>query len=276
MKPPENYDWEAVREEAKNFPTYPEYTKDDVKRVQARILEMGKTVSKILTDAGINHTLACGSLIGAVRHKGFIPWDDDIDFWVPDEEYDDALAALRENLPEDLIIHDESNDPIYWVEWSRVRDLKTRVHYAKYSNDRVYRYQGLCIDLYRLYKISDEDLPARFLQKRREGAEAKLERGIITAEEIKDYYKWFDDLYQRWFVEYEKRLYGELYTDNFYWAISKVEDFFPVTMVEFEDTVFPAPHNPVDVIDYLFEHIKWWELPPYEERVVHYSKVEFL
>ena len=276
MQPPSNVDWEALREEAQNFQTYPEYTKDDVKRVQARVLEMAKTVTKILTDAGVRHTLACGSLIGAVRHKGFIPWDDDIDFWVPDEEYDTALAALRDNLPEDMIVHDQTNDPIYWVEWSRVRDLKTKVHYVKYSNDRVYKYQGLCIDLYRLYQVEDTELPARWMARRRAGAEAKLERGIITAEEIKDYYKWFDEMYKRWYVDYEQRLFGTLYTDNFYWALSKVEDFFPVTMVEFEDTVFPAPHDPVDIIDHLYEAIKWWELPSYENRTVHYSKVDFL
>ena len=276
MKPPSDVDWEALREEAQNFPLPEGYTREELRRVQGRLLEMACAVHEILDEAGIVHSLACGSLLGAVRHKGFIPWDDDIDFWVKNEQYDDALRALRENLPDDLIVHDETNDPIYWVEWSRVRDLKTKVSYVKYSDDSYYCYQGLCIDLYRLYEVSEEEHPAFWMKKRRERAEAKLARGIITEEQIKDYYAWFDRMYQRWFVEYEKRLFGPIVTDVFGWAIMEVDRFYPITETEFEGHMFPVPNDPVDVVDHLFESVKWWELPPYENRVVHYSKVEFL
>lgn len=45
---------------------------------------------------GIVYFLSCGSLIGALRHKGYIPWDDDIDLFMPRESYNRLLAAYRD------------------------------------------------------------------------------------------------------------------------------------------------------------------------------------
>ena len=265
----------AVQEEAHNFPHSPDYPLEDLKRVQDRLLEMGKTISKILTEGGVRHVLGCGSLIGAIRHKGFIPWDDDLDFWVDNEQYDEALRLLREKLPEDMIVHDETNDPIYWVGWSRVRDLKSEVIYDQYANDRHYKYRGICIDLYRIRRVCVWDQAEIWLRGRRAGAEAKLERGIITEEEIKDYYAWFDRMYWRWFVEYQQRIFNDIIIDDFYWCLCDADEFFPTIMADFEDTQFPVPNDPYNVLDHSYEGIKWWLLPPYEKRNPHYAKVIF-
>lgn len=48
---------------------------------------------------GIIYFLSCGSLIGALRHKGYIPWDDDIDLFMPRESYNRLLAAYRDPDP---------------------------------------------------------------------------------------------------------------------------------------------------------------------------------
>lgn len=275
MKPPADHDWEAVRKEALNFPMTDDYTREDLRRVQARLLEMGKATSRILTEAGVKHTLARGSLIGAVRHKGFIPWDDDLDLYVADDQYDLACEALRDNLPEDMIVHDQSNDPIYWVEWSRVRDLTTRVVFDQFANDALYRYHGICVDMYRLRIADSADLGEDFIRRNHELAQLKFERGIIDEAALERSYKSTEEIYQRWFLNFE-RLPGMVYTDSFCWPLDTVEEFFPVQMADFEDTQFPVPKHPIDVIDRLFEEVKWWNLPPYEERHVHYSKVEFL
>lgn len=48
---------------------------------------------------GIVYFLSCGSLIGALRHKGYIPWDDDIDLFMPRESYNRLLAAYHDPDP---------------------------------------------------------------------------------------------------------------------------------------------------------------------------------
>ena len=257
-----------------DFPVTPEYPLEDVRRVQKRLLEMAVFTSDVLKEAGIKHSLALGSLLGAVRHKGFIPWDDDLDFWVEDERYEEALELLRERVPNDMIIHDQLTDPIYWPEWSRVRDLKSETIFSQYSNDNHYKYRGVCVDLYRMYVVDETELPYFWLRKRLANVQAKFERGILREDEVKEYYDWIDGMWQRGFIEYQRRFHGQLVTDDFGWELEEVGDFFPLGEMEFEGVMFPVPKNPYPLLDAVFRD-KWREPPAFEERLCHYSQVKF-
>ena len=74
---------------------------DEIKEVELGVMDY---IHKICQEKGINYTLAYGSLLGAVRHKGFIPWDDDLDIALKRQEYDRLYKAIQED-----------NDKIYKV-----------------------------------------------------------------------------------------------------------------------------------------------------------------
>ena len=76
----------------------------DIKRVQDRLLEIAKRTAAILEKHDIPYQIAFGTLLGAVRHGGFIPWDDDFDFFLFDDSYEKAMEVLAQELPSDLTI----------------------------------------------------------------------------------------------------------------------------------------------------------------------------
>ena len=65
--------------------------------VQANALEILKKLTDVCDKHGVNYVLAYGTLIGAIRHKDFIPWDDDIDILMPRPDYDRLMDLLEKN-----------------------------------------------------------------------------------------------------------------------------------------------------------------------------------
>lgn len=65
--------------------------------VQQTSLGVLKAITDVCDHQGFRYSLAYGTLIGAVRHHGFIPWDDDIDIWMPRPDYDRLMTYLEQN-----------------------------------------------------------------------------------------------------------------------------------------------------------------------------------
>ena len=63
-------------------------TEDSLQQCQREALEILLEFQRVCTKLGLKYYLTAGTLLGAVRHKGFIPWDDDIDVVMPREDYD--------------------------------------------------------------------------------------------------------------------------------------------------------------------------------------------
>lgn len=83
-----------------------DYDQNQLKRLQAIELEMFKTVRAICNKHDIPYFALGGTLLGAVRHKGFIPWDDDIDVAIPRPYYEAFLQIAAKELPEHLGVLD--------------------------------------------------------------------------------------------------------------------------------------------------------------------------
>lgn len=84
----------------------------DTRQVQSLLLGMLTWFDSVCRQNGITYWIEAGTLLGAVRHGGFIPWDDDVDVGVLRQDYDRLIRALDEVLPEDLVRERRPDSPI--------------------------------------------------------------------------------------------------------------------------------------------------------------------
>lgn len=96
-------------------------TQQELRKVQLLQLDMAKEVKRICEKHQISYFLDAGSMLGAVRHKGFIPWDDDLDIGFLKEEYDKFVIAARTDLNEKYYLHDSSVDDAYGLTFGKIR-----------------------------------------------------------------------------------------------------------------------------------------------------------
>lgn len=111
-------------------------------------LEIVKEVVRICNENGLIYYMSGGTLLGAVRHKGFIPWDDDIDLAMPRDDYEVFLKIAPKLLPANLQIVNYRTDVEYHYYITRVRDVETKVEEVRIGNDS--KYTNASIDIFPL------------------------------------------------------------------------------------------------------------------------------
>jgi lipopolysaccharide cholinephosphotransferase len=258
----------------------PNISKECLQNAHSILFAMLSEIDRIFRQNNVRYCLAFGTLLGAVRHKGFIPWDDDIDIHVFDEDYDLALGCLRDELPaNDFILHDAQSDPMYWCTFARVKSLKTEITLLGQDKERDFRYRGLHVALMRapltrrmnrlFYKILKELKNSHDYNKHRKDtiSRFKLLICLTSIPLVKSLYKFIE------FIPGRKiRIFGNnAWTGQFY----KNDDVYPFSEVEFEEKLFFAPRNFLRVLEDAYGS-GYMQLPPPEKREVHYKEIRFL
>jgi lipopolysaccharide cholinephosphotransferase len=97
----------------------------DIRPLQMRMLRVLKALDETCKAHDLRYGIFAGSLIGAVRHKGFIPWDDDMDVLMPRPDYERFIEHSRDWLPEPYEFVCAENDPEYPLPFGKIQDAST-------------------------------------------------------------------------------------------------------------------------------------------------------
>ncbi len=97
----------------------------ELKEIQRHLLGIAKEFDRICTKHDIPYYMLYGTMLGAVRHNGFIPWDDDMDFGVPIEYYKKLEEILVKELPKQYQYCNFRNHPAVILPYSKIEDTST-------------------------------------------------------------------------------------------------------------------------------------------------------
>lgn len=244
-----------------------------LKKSQDRMLDILIEVDRVCRENNLKYWLTGGTLLGAVRHKDFIPWDDDMDICMLQEDYIRFLEIAPQKLNSDRYFLDyEKTDPATPVNWAKVKDRQSLVLH-EYESDKEEYHQGLYIDIFPVSYLKKMNRITLFIFntiKKIKGFNSKvgdnkkfkfiLERiGIV---------RFAKKIVKIFFAEVETEEIG--YTIIFK-PIYKKEWIFPLKEIKFRGHSFYCPNNEDAYLKHLFNN--YMELPPEDERVWHSKEI---
>lgn len=118
---------------------------DNLKDIQALELNLLIAFDKFCNDNNLKYSLMGGTMLGAIRHKGFIPWDDDIDVSMPRPDYDKFIELTKDGMTEDYKVYSIQTKKDYIYPYIKLIDTRTVLYESNINT----KYSiGLYIDIF--------------------------------------------------------------------------------------------------------------------------------
>ncbi len=253
------------------FPLSGTVTIQDVRRAQERLLKMAIIVRDCLEQNSIQYFMRAGTLLGAIRHNGFVPWDLDFDIAVMEEDYNKAMKAINQGIPDWLIVQDQDSDPYYCAFWSKVVDKNTEITSTEYESDNKFMYKGLHVDIYKIKRTSPSSYRRDLLTDNLVYYELKYQRGLINKQ---DYDMHITEIKSS-LLELPTSVSEELTECYFlHFMHTDLKNVFPLKRYSFENELFLGPNDYNQILKERYG--KYNVLPEYKKRDMKISKIKFL
>jgi lipopolysaccharide cholinephosphotransferase len=250
-----------------------------LRQAQLVMLEMLITFDDICKKHNLQYWLEAGTLLGAIRHHGFIPWDDDLDIGMPRNDYEKFMKIVAQDLPKDLFFQTRKTDPYTKWRWIKIRDNYSTFIQKSEINKNIKYHQGIFIDIF----------PYDFIEKDFHRSKIFLNRKYQKSRQLLfKHGSWFFNQLATIPVKllgYKRlsRYFLNRHTSNspklavmgievtIAYHIFDYQTIFPLSQVEFENHLFSAPHEPHQYLTNMYGD--YMKLPPEEQRKVHAFKI---
>ncbi len=261
-----------------------ELTKQEARKIMFDVL---CTIDEICKENDIRYSLSGGTLLGAIRHKGFIPWDDDIDIMIPRPDYDKLIKIFNQKAQEKnahLCIKCCENDEKYSYTFAKIINTDTLLIEDNIKNGEIGVYvdvfpvDGLGDDLKQAKKLADKAFFSRTVFRLKEAK--KFVKSTTFVRSVK---KWLMYVYSKFcsrkkaYAKIDKLCRKNEFDKSKYVGVivfgygqreivpSSVYEKF--VKVEFEGREFDACVGYDDYLKSLYKN--YMELPPVEKRTQH-------
>lgn len=247
-----------------------------LRRQQMRMLEILQEIDRICKKHSLSYWLSSGTLLGAVRHGGFIPWDDDLDIEMMREDYERLMKILPTELPDTMAIQNHNTDPNYFFFYAKVRDRRSLLSEGN-NYDRAWKEKGIYIDIFPMEK---QPIWLHILTEKTVGHIYKIWRTCTDDEvgirKVMRLFR-FNLRYIFPIVKFLCRLSG---TKTFTYGMGipyhspRYEcDIYPLTTMEFEGMNFPVPCKAENILKTMYGD--YMRLPTEESIATHCARLEF-
>ena len=135
-------------------------SKEEFRRMQLLQLEMISELDKVCRKHKINYTIFGGTLLGAVRHQGYIPWDDDADIAMLREDYEKFKSVAHELNSNICYFQDHETDPDY--RWGYAKLRRTNTKYVRVGQEHMKGKTGFFIDIFPMDDIPKSTIGQMF------------------------------------------------------------------------------------------------------------------
>lgn len=252
------------------------YQKQHLRECQLKQVAILDAIDVVCRKYGIDYWLDAGTLLGAVRHGGFIPWDDDIDIAMKAEDVERFVTVAPWELPANLFVQTPENEPTK-EPLVKIRDLNSFFVEGGDNFNEAYE-KGVYVDIFP-YVVYPR-VSAKFIKKVTK--RIARSRAILLKPHVYSFracaeFFWFGGQYllNKILWRLAELIYppsaesrtGYRVINNGCGNSHEQSTVFPLSTIEFEGRTYPAPH---DIDTYLRDLFgDYMQVPPPEKRIIH-------
>ena len=262
-------------------------SRENLEHLHEVLLEILDEITRICDKHNIKYFLTGGTLLGAIRHEGYIPWDDDLDIGMLRNDYEKFLQICKNELSDKYIVDNKNTNPKYYLNFTKIRKKNTIME-QNFQNNYTGP-KGIWVDIFPFDDAvsgNPKDIKHQAIITKTIFRVLHYKNGFFLGH--KSWLKkiigiLFKIIPNKWLLDYQEKVMKRKNNKNYEYmvALSSSQEgikgynkellpksvYFPLKKGQFEGKIYSIPNNPHIILTRLYGD--YMKLLPEEKRVTH-------